>query len=175
MDTIIGIGEKTPQFQLPDLQCNLYSLEGLPGWIRVLYFWSAECTWCERVDHEILAFQDAWEEHVKVVWIASNANESRELIERVATDRILPIVLLDSNQQVANLYGAETTPHFFVVDIRGNLAYRGAWDDITFRQRVATQVYLPQVIEALRHHQTPKLTQTQPYGCMLVRFSGPNG
>lgn len=175
MDTLIKIGERAPQFQLPDLKGNLHSLEGLLGWIIVLNFWSAECTWCERVDHELSAFLDSWKNHAKVLWIASNANESRDLIQRVATGRNLPTVLLDAHQQVANLFGAQTTPHFFVVDADGNLTYQGVWDDITFRKRVATQVYIPQVVEALKQDLAPEVTQTPPYGCVLVRYPDSNG
>jgi ribosomal protein L7Ae-like RNA K-turn-binding protein len=119
-------------------------------------------------------YLDEWKEQVKVVWIASNANESREFIEGVARERNIPIVLVDDQQQVANLYGSRTTPHFFIVDGMGKLAYQGAWDDITFKQRTATQVYVPRVVKTLLHNQTPEVSQTQPYGCVLVRFNDPN-
>ncbi len=173
MDTLVKIGEKAPEFQLPDLEGNLFSLDGAGGWIRVLNFWSAECTWCERVDSELMDYLDAWKGWVKGVWIAANANESPELISRVAKERGISPVLLDRQQKLATLYGAQTTPHFFIVDARGNLAYQGAWDDITFRKRVATQIYVPQVVEALRQGHVPEITQTPPYGCALVRFSDP--
>jgi len=170
MGTIVTIGAKAPEFQLPDVKGRLYALEDLLGNTVVLNFWSAECVWCERVDHELITFLDRWKEQVKVLWIASNANESLELIEKVASERKLPTVLLDAHLQVANLYGAQTTPHFFVVDRSGKLAYQGAWDDITFRRRVATKVYIPMVIESLNQNLIPEITQSQPYGCALVRF-----
>jgi peroxiredoxin len=170
MDPLIAIGEQAPLFQLPDLKGKLHSLEDLKDWMVVLNFWSAECVWCERVDYELSTLLDAWKDQVKVLWIASNANEPRDLIERVAIERNLPTILLDTQQEVADRYGAQTTPHFFVVDGGGKLAYQGAWDDITFRQRVATKVYLPTVIDSIRRHQLPEITQTPPYGCMIVRF-----
>ncbi len=170
MDPIVTVGEKAPEFQLPDLKGRMYALGELRGRIVVLNFWSAECVWCERVDHQLTALIDQWKAEVKVLWIASNANESRELIEKVASDRELPDVLVDAHQQVANLYGAYTTPHFFVVDESGKLAYQGAWDDITFRQRVATKLYVPKVIESLKQNLIPEVTQTPPYGCVLVRM-----
>lgn len=126
--------------------------------------------WCERVDLELTAFLDRWKDVVKVLWIASNTNGSPNLIGKVAFDRKLSTVLLDAHQQVVNLYGAQTTPYFFVVNESGKLAYQGAWDDITFRQRLATQVYVPQVVDALSHNLIPRVTQTQPYGCVLIRF-----
>jgi len=170
MDTIISIGEQAPKFQLPDLNGGTLSLRDLLSRIVVLNFWSAECEWCERVDHELTTFLDPWKDQVKVLWIASNANESRDLIEKVAIERNIPNVLLDADQQVADLYGAQTTPHLFVIDASGKFAYQGAWNNITFRQRVATQVYVPQVIDALRYNLIPEVTQTPPYGCALVRF-----
>jgi peroxiredoxin len=156
MDPVITIGEQVPQFELPDLKGKISTLEDLRG--------------CQRVDHELLTYLDAWKDRVKVLWIASNTNESRDLIEKVAIERKLPTVLLDGQQKVADLYGVQTTPHFFVLDSGGKLCYQGAWDDITFRHREATQVYVPKVIEALQHNLTPEVTQTPPYGCVLVRF-----
>lgn len=151
MDTIIKIGEKVPQFQLHDLGREEHTLEGYAGWIVVLNFWSAECDWCKRVDEELITFLDVWKDKVKVLWIASNQNESRGLIEKTATERKLPTILIDTDYHVADLLGALTTPHFFILDGNGILRYQGAWDDITFRQRTATQVYVPAAIEALRH------------------------
>jgi peroxiredoxin len=170
MGPIVTVGAQAPEFQLPDLNGRSYALADLLGRMVVLNFWSAECVWCERVDHELIAFLNVWKAQVKILWIASNANESPELIERVASERKLPTVLVDAHQQAVNLYGAQTTPHFFVVDRRGKLAYQGAWDDITFRRRVATKVYIPMVIKSLNQNLIPEVTQTQPYGCALVRF-----
>jgi peroxiredoxin len=174
VDPIILIGQEAPHFQLTDLRGAVISLSRMYGWIIVLNFWSAECEWCERVDYELMDILDTWKEHVKVLWIASNANESRDLIERVANRRDLPTVLIDERQVVANLYSAETTPHFFVVNSKGILAYQGAWDDISFRQRAATQVFVPNVVEALIQNVTPQISQTPPYGCALVRYSDSN-
>jgi len=121
------------------------------------------------VDHDLSTYLEAWKDKVRVWWIASNANETRGLITRVATERNLPVVLLDAQQDVAERLGAQVTPHIFVVDGEGNLAYQGAWDDVTFRRRVPTQVYVPEVVEAIRSGRVPKITQTQPYGCVLVK------
>jgi peroxiredoxin len=169
MASIMAGGGEAPLFRLSDLKGSVYSLAEMRGWIIVLNFWSANCVWCKRVDHELMGFLEKWKEQVKVLWIASNANESRRLIERVATERNLPTVLLDKYQQVASLYGVEMTPQFFILDTKGKLAYQGAWDDISFRQRVATQVYIPQVVEALKQHLAPQINQTPAYGCALVR------
>jgi hypothetical protein len=105
-------------------------------------------------------------------WIAPIQSES-ELSRKVAEERKLPTVLVDVSQHVADLYGAQTTPHFFIIDAGGKLAYQGAWDDITFRQRVATKVYVPAAVEALMNGLLPVDTQTPAYGCVLVRLNSP--
>jgi peroxiredoxin len=169
MDPVISIGDKAPIFQLKDIKGQSHSLEEMRGKIIVLNFWSAECSWCERVDGEIITYMERWKDDVRVWWIATNANETQGLIEKVAAERKLPTLLLDPRQQVADRYGAQTTPHFFIVDKSGRLAYQGSWDDITFRQREATQAFVPDAIEALTHNLTPEVTQTAPYGCVLVR------
>lgn len=173
MDSIITFGEDAPLFRLPDLSGQIHDLVEMRGWIIVLNFWSAECEWCERVDRELSGFLDAWKDHVKVLWIASNANETHAMIEEDVNKRNIPMMLIDEDQQVANQYGALTTPHFFVVDRFGKIAYQGAWDDITFRKREATQVYVPLVIDSLRRNLVPEVRQATPYGCTLVRYINP--
>jgi peroxiredoxin len=172
MDTIIKIGEKAPRFQLHDLKGDQYSLEEYQGRIVVLNFWSAECDWCKRVDEELIPYLAPWNDQVKVLWIASNDNETVDLIEKTAAKRKLPTVLVDADHKIADLYGIQITPHFFIVDSGGKLRYQGSWDNITFRQRKATQIYVPTVIEALRHDQVPEVSSTPAYGCSLVRLNG---
>jgi peroxiredoxin len=171
MDPVRKIGESAPQFELYDLHGNLHRVEDLTGQIAVFNFWSAECDWCKRVDGEVLAHLKQWKNQVQVWWIASNANEPRDMIERTAAEMQLPTLLIDGDQVAAGLYGAQTTPHFFVLDTKGKLQYQGAWDDITFRQRTATRLYVPEAVEALINRKVPDPAQTPPYGCTLVRFT----
>lgn len=175
MDPVRKIGDSAPRFELCDLHGNLHRLEELSGQIAVLNFWSAECDWCKRVDGEVLAQLEQWKNQVQVWWIASNANEPFKMIAQVAGERHLPTVLIDGDQVAADLYGAQTTPHFFVLDSEGNLQYQGAWDDITFRQRAATRLYVAEAVEALIHGKAPDPAQTPPYGCTLMRFSNHPG
>ena len=38
-------------------------------------------------------------------------------------------ILVDASGKVGKSYGAKTTPHMFVIDTNGNLAYKGAPDN----------------------------------------------
>jgi hypothetical protein len=93
-----------------------------------------------------------------------------ELLQQEAARRSLPVVLHDEQQLVAELYAALTTPHFFLIDRCGILRYQGAFDDVTFRQRQATQAYLQQAVEAVLAGRLPEPAQTPPYGCTIIRY-----
>jgi peroxiredoxin len=171
MDPIIGIGKPVPTFTLDDLNGVSHSLGGWRHRVTILNFWSAECPWTERTDRELLSYLADWGEAVYLVPIAANKNEPLAMLKQAAAQRGLPLVLHDNEQRVADLYGAETTPHLFVVDIAGLLRYQGALDDVTFRQRTPTQAYLRQAVEALLGGRTPNPEITPAYGCTIVRYT----
>jgi hypothetical protein len=102
--------------------------------------------------------------------IASNKNENREALDRAAAERELEVVLMDTDQQVVDLYGAVTTPHCLVVDREGIPRYRGAIDDITFRQREASIFYLKEAVDALVAGEPVEQNDTLAFGCTIVRL-----
>ena len=163
------INRLAPDFRLPDLQGDFHTLKEYRGRIVIVNFWSAECPHSERVDRSIMDCLMQWEENVKLLSIASNQNESLHLVEDAARARHLPMVLIDAKYTVADLYQAITTPHAFVVDRDGILRYRGAIDDVTFRQGKATRFYLEEAVESLLADRLPELQETPAYGCSIVR------
>jgi peroxiredoxin len=171
MDPLIAAGQPAPDFTLPALDGMEHSLAFQRGRLAIVNFWSAECPWSERADRALVACLAAWGDRVALLSIASNANEGRELLARAAAERRLPLVLVDAGQRVADLYGAQTTPHLFVVDAAGALRYQGAFDDVTFRRREPAQHYLRQAVEALLAGRQPDPAQTPPYGCSIVRYA----
>jgi len=170
MEPVIPIGQPAPEFTLPDLAGHAHSLAEGRGRIAIVNFWSAECGWCERTDAQLLALIQSWGGAATLLLIASNANESPALLARVAGQRGLPLVLIDAEHQVADLYSAQTTPQLFVIDREGILRYQGAFDDMTFRQRTPTQNYLQMAVEALLAGRQPDPAQTLSHGCSIVRY-----
>ena len=171
MDTVISTGGTAPDFELPDLNGTVHFLSDYRGVIAVIDFWSAECTWTERTDRELAGYLPEWGNRVVLLPIAANANETRPMIRQVASERGLPLVLHDESGKVAELYGARTTPHFFVVGPEGILRYQGAFDDVTFRKRQPEHDYLVQAVESLLVGEQPDPAETPPYGCVIVRYT----
>jgi peroxiredoxin len=163
------LNQPAPDFELPDLRGNLHKLSDYRGRILIVNFWSAECPHSERTDRSTMACLVQWGEEVELLSIASNRNESVQMVEEASSARRLPWVLIDADHGVADLYAAVTTPHTFVVDREGVLRYRGAVDDVTFRQRKATQFFLEAAVEALLEDRLPQMQETPAYGCAILR------
>src|SRR5512134_192352 len=163
------INQPAPEFQLSDLLGVPHKLSDYRGRIVIVNFWSAECPHSERTDHYILSLLEQWKGEVVMLSIAANRNESVQMAEKAAKTRRIPRVLLDAEHVVADLYEALTTPHIFIVDREGTLRYRGAADNITFRQRQATRFFVQEVVEALLQGRLPELNETPAYGCVIVR------
>ncbi len=79
-------------------------------------------------------------------------------------------VLLDPDQKLARLYGAMVTPHMFIVDATGKLAYMGGADSIPSARPEDIPRATPYVRDALAALAAgqPIATQvTRPYGCVV--------
>lgn len=171
MDTIVKIGEKVPNFTLIDLNGQRHSLIDYRGRVVIINFWSAECPWSARTDEKMKELLAELDEDVLLVTIAPNASEPLEMLEKVAAERNLTIVLPDHDQQVATLFDARTTPHVFLIDQQGILRYQGAFDDASFRQRTPQKHYLQDALNAVMKDEEPTPSETVPYGCAIVRYA----
>jgi len=163
------LNQSAPNFELPDLQGKLHKLSDTRGRIVIVNFWSAECPHSERTDLSTMACLAKWGEEVVMLPIAANRNESAQMVAEAAKTRRLQTVLMDAELVVTDLYEAVATPHVFVIDRAGILRYRGALDDVRFRQPGATRFYLEEAIEALLDGCDPPLQETLAYGCAIVR------
>ena len=163
------VNQPAPEFELPDLDGALHHLHDTRGKIVIVNFWSCECPHAERTDRAIMAMFVQWSEEVVLLPIAANRIESVEAMAEAARTRRLPLVLIDRDDAVADLYEAQTTPHVVVIDREGTLRYRGAVDNVTFSLRKPTRFFLDEAVEALLDRRLPALAETPAYGCAIVR------
>lgn len=175
MDAVAEVGEPAPEFSLQDLDGEQYQLQGARGQVVVLNFWSMECPWAEKGDEALAAMDVEWGRDALLWRIASNVNEPREQLRDVALERGLEPVLRDPDHQVADRYGAVTTPHVYVIDPDGVLRYKGAPNDATFKDPEPENNYLERALNAASHGRSPNPPETDGRGCTIVRHSMKSG
>ena len=167
---LMQLNQPAPDFELRDTDGHVHRLGDYRGRIVILNFWSAECPQCERVDSDLLTCLREWTGRATLLTLAANVNEMDENLATIARTRGMSPVLLAHRTPVPDEYEAKTTPHLFVVDASGFLRYRGAYDDVTFRQRTPTKSYLKDAVEALLANRLPEVAEAAPYGCAVIRF-----
>lgn len=167
----VKIGAPAPDFELPALDGKTCRLSDYKGKIVVLDWWSAECPASKRYDPWFNEMIDRYGKHgVAFLMIDSNAIYDDDEIKRVAKERRVKFpILRDVGNRVADVYGALTTPHLFVVDRAGILAYEGAIDDQTWNIHVPTKNYLTTVLDALVAGKPAPITASTPFGCTIKR------
>jgi thioredoxin-related protein len=77
--------------------------------------------------------------------------------------------LLDAESELANLFGAQTTPHVFLFDKNLKLVYRGAIDDNYKELGEVTNFYLKSALISLGKGDEIALKETKNLGCSIKR------
>lgn len=99
------------------------------------------------------------------------ASTAEEASAAVAEHQASPTtVLLDTDGKMGRAYGAKTTPHMFVIDPKGTLAYNGAIDDrptTELSDVPAAKSYVAAAIEETMAGKPVKMANSKPYGCSV--------
>jgi peroxiredoxin len=182
-DTAV-VGAPAPEFSIKDAQGNEHSLSQYKGKNIVLEWFNPECPFVNKFykKGDMAALQkkviDAGD-----VWLTINSSaEGRQghisAAEAAQAQANLGLastaLLLDPEGTVGRAYGARTTPHLFVVDANGTLAYAGAIDSIpsTSSDDVARATnYVTEALTALKSGKKIENPATEPYGCS-VKYKG---
>jgi peroxiredoxin len=163
------INQPVTDFTLNDLDGRPHSLSDYSGKIVIVNFWSAECPQSERADRALMNDLQRWGGKVVYLAVASNMNETPQQINAVANQRGVGPVLLDRACRLADLWGARTTPHVYVIDAASMLRYQGALDDVTFRNRTAQKIFVAASVDSILAGNLPPIQEMPPYGCTIVR------
>jgi peroxiredoxin len=83
-------------------------------------------------------------------------------------------IILDPEGTVAKLYGAQTTPHFFIINDKGTLVYKGGVDSVPSNKPediAGATKYVRESLEAIAAGKKVPNPSTKPYGCS-IKFAG---
>ena len=115
------VGSPAPEFQLENLSGATQSLEHYRGKVVLLNFWA---TWCQPCIKEMPAMQTAHEtlQNQGFVVLAINELEDiKKVREHIVEHQHTFDVLLDPDNQVANMYGVVGLPVSVFIDKTGHV------------------------------------------------------
>jgi peroxiredoxin len=179
----LHIGQQAPDFTGADSNGKTVQLSELKGKPVLLEWTNDGCPFVKKW-YSSGAMQKLQREAASsgVVWltIASSAPGEQGYVDAIAANQdtasrnAAPAhVLLDPQGRIGHLYGAQTTPHIFLIDQAGKLAYMGGADSIasTNVEDIAkAEPYVHEAIEAVVAGKPVQHAVTRPYGCS-VKYS----
>lgn len=176
----VNIGEVAPNFSLPGDDGKTHALADYKGKIVVLEWTNNSCPFVKKhySGGNMQGLQKAYTGK-GVVWlsiISSAPGKQGHVDAKTAADLstsrgAAPThVLLDPKGDVGHLYDAKTTPHLFVIDASGKLAYAGAIDSNSSADSsdIATATpYVKNALDEILAGKPVKKSLTPPYGCSI--------
>jgi peroxiredoxin len=172
----VSVGEAAPAFSLTDLDGKTVSLADHQGKVVVLEWINPNCPVSDRHAREE-TMTGLVARHGDVVWLAINSTSkgSGEFLEPAkhkawaAGHGIDYTILYDESGEIGKAYGARTTPHMYIVDEAGKLAYNGAIDDDPPGRKAkdARNNYVHAGLTSHAAGQAIATATTKPYGCSV--------
>jgi peroxiredoxin len=173
MGFTIEVGKLAPAFRLPGVDERDWALEDFAKCrIVVLVFSCNHCPFVVGSEERMLAFQhDFGSRGVQLVAINSNETDNHpgdsfeKMVERAKELSFSFPYLRDETQDVAKAYGAQRTPHFFVLDEKRVVRYTGRMDDNPRDASKATTRELRDAVEEVLAGVAVSVPVTEAIGC----------
>jgi len=173
----VEIGKPAPDFTGTDINGKTVKLSDYKGRIVVIESYNSDCPFCNN-HYKSGAMQELQRNLAAkgVVWLivdsVSKDNFSYRTPEQaraeMATEKVTATAWLDDHTgAIGHLYDMKTTPHMFVINKDGTLAYDGAIDNRPAPSgdpRTAKN-YVSAAVDELLAGKPVTVAQTKPYGC----------
>jgi len=175
-----SVGQKAPEFSLPDTTGKPVSLSAFRGKHVVLEWVNPGCPYV-RKHYGSANMQGTQKEAAAAgaVWLAINSTEEasadylvpEQLARWMQTQQAAAThTLMDVEGTAGKAYGARTTPHMYIINPQGLLVYAGGIDSIPSSRvdDIKTAVnYVKQGIRQATAGQAISAATTRPYGCSI--------
>ncbi len=168
-----SLGRRASAFELNSFDGKNVSLSDYRGKIVVLEWLNFECPY-SRYHYETKATMVGLAKKYKgknVVWLAVNSTNhtTPQPNKDFARQHKLPYPILDDRSgKVGHAYGAETTPHIYIINPRGSIVYEGAIDDSPLgRKKEGVVNYVDKALSELTAGKAVSTPKTKPYGCTV--------
>ena len=176
----LQVGQPAPVFTGVDTSGKTHSLSDFLGKVVVLEWTNHDCPYVVKhynAGNMQAQQRDATGEGVVWLSIISSAPGKQGHVSPAKADALTAsrdaaptAVLIDESGEIGRAYKARTTPHMYVIDSDGKLAYMGGIDNIPSANPAdigrATQ-YVPAALAQMIAGNAPDPSVTRPYGCSV--------
>ena len=176
----VATGNPAPDFTLTDTQGQSVSLSDHKGKYVVLEWVNYDCPFVQK-HYKTNSMQSLQKDLTQqgVVWLSINSSAEgkqghfsvAEINEKIIERRAVPTAyLLDTNGTVGKTYGAQTTPHMFIINPDGVLIYQGAIDDqpsFNVEDIPIAYNFVRAAIKEAMEGQAVSSVSTKSYGCSV--------
>jgi peroxiredoxin len=173
----VSLGSKAPDFDLPGVDGNHYSLKSFTEKaVFVVVFTCNHCPYSRAFEDRLVSIQKDYAPRVQLVAINSNDEKAypedsfAQMVVRSKEKGFNFPYLRDESQEVVGAYGAVCTPHVFAFDQARVLRYRGRIDDSKDPAKV-TSPDLRNALDDLVAGKDVRAPDTRPFGCSIKWFS----
>ncbi|MBN2594638.1 MAG: redoxin domain-containing protein [Sedimentisphaerales bacterium] len=166
---------KAPDFKLKNYDGKEVNLADYKGKIVVLEWINQECPFVKYHHEKKSTMKDlaARYKDKNVVWLAidsTNHQKPEKNKEYAEKNKILYPILDDRSGTVGKAYKATNTPHIFIINTEGNIAYSGAVDNAPLGKVPENKElvnYVDKALEELTSGKTVSIAKTKSYGCTV--------
>lgn len=175
-----GVAAPAPMFRATDMNGKTVDLAQYRGRLVVLEWNNPGCPFVKKhYNSGNMQKTQAAAAAQGAVWLTINSGapgqqghmSGTEAQQFVAGTKAKPATyLLDPGGQVGKAYGARTTPHLYIIDAEGRLAYKGGIDDKPTTDVADIATARNHVLAALGELKAGKkvsVAETRPYGCSV--------
>jgi len=166
-------GRRAPEFELSSFDGKTVSLSDYRGKFVVLEWFNFECPlslYHYETKNTMVELAKKYKGK-NVVWLAVNStNHTTPKPNKTFAKRHgLPYLILDDRSgKVGRAYGAQTTPHMYIINPRGRIVYEGAIDDSPLGKKKEGVVnYVDNALAELTARKAVSTPKTKPYGCTV--------
>lgn len=184
---VAQLGKPAPDFTLQDTDGKTHKLSALRGKTVVLEWFNPDCPFVKHA-HGKGPLVDMARKHqsASLVWLSINSSApgkqghgKERNVSAKSEYRMDNPVLLDEDGRVGRAYGAQKTPHMFVVNPEGVLVYRGGLDNapmgVVDDERPRPEgsrpgelvAYVENALADLKAKRPVSLADTPAYGCTV--------
>lgn len=174
------IDQPAPGFVATAVDGKNITLDGLKGKTVVLEWTNHDCPFVrkhydsgnmQRLQKEAAAKGVVWLQVISSAPGKQGHVDAATAIKLNSARSAVPAnTILDPEGKLGKLYGAQTTPHIFIIDAKGTLVYKGGIDSIASADKAdiaKAEPYVSEALTALAEGKKITNTNTKPYGCSV--------